>query len=82
MVLHEKLGTKAKRKDKGKPFVEQVSGDDFQRKSEKWVHIDRIIDREQDIYKELVTDPKTGEIIHKCEEPLSKHQGHGSAKGK
>lgn len=38
-----------------------------------------IRDRENDYYFERVTSP-TGEVIHFCEEPLSKHQGHGSAK--
>ena len=39
-----------------------------------------VIDRENDLYKEVVTDPDTGKIIHQCEEPLSEHVGHGSAK--
>lgn len=42
---------------------------------------ERLIDRGNDIYKEEVIDPTTGEVIHRCEEPLSKHRGHGSAKG-
>lgn len=33
-----------------------------------------------DWYSERVKDEKTGQIIHQCDEPLSKHQGHGSAK--
>lgn len=52
-----------------------------QRKSDgKWMNKGRIIDRDNDKYKEVVTDPVTGEIIRKCDEPLSTHQGHGSAK--
>ncbi len=34
-----------------------------------------------DWYSEKVTVCKSGEVIHQCEEPLSQHQGHGSAKG-
>jgi hypothetical protein len=71
---------KAKRQGKGKPFIEQVTGAEFQAKTDKNAHLDRVIDREHDIYKEVVTDSKTGEIIHQCEEPLSKHQGHGNLK--
>src|SRR5690554_5554839 len=42
----------------------------------------RIIDKENDNYQELVVINETGEIKHKCNEPLSEHQGHGSAKDK
>lgn len=41
---------------------------------------ERLIDWGNDRYKEVVTDPETGIIVHHCEEPLSKHRGHGSAK--
>jgi len=33
-----------------------------------------------DWYSERVKDKDTGELIHECHEPLSKHQRHGSAK--
>jgi len=42
----------------------------------------RVIDKDQNIYKETIIDPDTNEIIHYCEEPLDKHSGHGSAKPK
>ena len=44
------------------------------------MRLERVIDREKDSYKEIVTDPITGEVTHHCGEPLSKHQGYGSAK--
>jgi len=44
------------------------------------MHLERLIDRENDWYAETVTDPETGEIVHECKEPLSEHQGHGAAK--
>ena len=56
------------------------TGDDLHRKSGKWYKKDRCIDKENDQYKETVVDPETGEVIHHCEEPLSEHHGHGSAK--
>jgi hypothetical protein len=43
---------------------------------------ERVMDRNTDWYSETVTMRDTGEVIHRCEEPLSKHQGHGSAKPK
>lgn len=42
--------------------------------------LERIIDRENDWYEEVVTDPETGEVIHRCAERLSEHTGRGSAK--
>jgi hypothetical protein len=42
----------------------------------------RLIDKDNNVYKETVTDPDTKEIIHKCEEPLNTHVGRGSAKSK
>jgi len=75
-----KLIYKGRRGGKGKPFIFGTIGADLFRKIQKWIHLERVIDRENDYYKEVVRDPSTGEVIHHCEEPLSKHQGHGSAK--
>ena len=80
--IKSKLGMKARRDSGGKPFVEQISGDDLHRKTGNWMKLKRIIDRENDHYHEIVTDPLTGEIVHECEERLSDHKGHGSAKYK
>jgi phage FluMu protein Com len=77
--LREKLRMKG-RDDAGKPFIEQVHGDSLHRKSRKWMKLNRIIDRAKDWYHELVIDPETGETVHECQEPLSQHRGHGSAK--
>jgi hypothetical protein len=43
---------------------------------------ERLIAHEKDEYKEIVTDPESGKEIHRCEEALSKHKGHGSARKK
>lgn len=71
---------KAQRAGKGKPYYEAVVGDDLHRKTGIWMKLERVIDRAKDWYKEVVTEPKTGKFIHRCEEPLSEHRGHGSAK--
>jgi len=42
----------------------------------------RVIDKNNDKYFEQVIDPETGETVHHCEEPLSEHFGHGTAKFK
>lgn len=82
LTVRERMGLKARHGESGKPCLESVSGADLHRKSGKWMHLERVIDREKDEYKEVVKDPDTGTVIHKCEEPLSKHQGHGTAKHK
>ena len=71
---------KGKRPGRKKPFIEERSLPDYSRSRDKFVHLQRTIDRDNDLYSEKVTDYQTGELIHKCEEPLSQHQGHGSAK--
>jgi len=80
LTLRESLGFKAKRQGQGKPYVEGRSGDDLHRKTGKWMKKEQVIDRENDQYAEVVTDPETGIVMHHCKEPLSKHRGHGSAK--
>lgn len=78
----EKLGMKGRHSAGGKPFIEQVSGDDLHRKSGKWMNLRRIIDHKNDLYHEVFTDPETGRVVHECKEPLSKHLGHGADKDK
>lgn len=77
-----KVAAKARNPKPGKPFHEQVTGDDLFKLTGQWNKLRRIIDRARDYYFELITDPKTGKVIRYCEEPLSKHWGRGSAKTK
>ena len=77
---HESLGFKQKRPGYKKPIAEGVSGDEFFREESKWVKKERLIDRQANHYRENVTDPVTGEVIHHCDEQLDQHTGHGSAK--
>ena len=63
-----------------RPIVEMLGGDDFNRKLGKFVKHERVIDREKNWYKERVTDPDTGQVLHECEEPLTDHRGRGSAR--
>ena len=66
----------------GRPFYETKSGADLHRATGRWMERDLVVDRENDRYIERVVDPETGKVIHVCEEPLSEHQGHGTAKKK
>lgn len=72
------LGLKQKRPGHRKPILETVTGDDLFRKTNTWHTIDRVIDRLNDRYYELITDPTTGGVVRHCEEPLSHHVGRGT----
>src|SRR6185312_14392467 len=74
------IGYKGRRSGKGKPFIIGKLGADWSARLRRFVHLERVVDRANDRYKEVVTDPTTGDVIHHCEEPLSQHQNHGSAK--
>ncbi len=83
--LYDSLGAQAK--DPNYPGKRKIRWETFvgwerSNKLQKMVYKTRTIDRANDTYQEIVTDPKTGEIIHHCEEPLSEHFGHGTAKPK
>jgi hypothetical protein len=80
--FHASLGYKAKSQGKGKPHLEGKTGDDLHRKTGKWMFLERVFDHAKNWYKELITDPETGEVVRHCEEPLTDHGGHGSAKRK
>ena len=80
--LPSQIKGKVKKQGVRKPIKEFKVGDDLHHKSGKWHHREMYIDRENNQYKEIVKDKTTGEIIHECMEPLSKHKGHGSAKRK
>ncbi|MEW5802370.1 MAG: hypothetical protein AB1847_09735 [bacterium] len=81
--VYSKLGLRHKRgRVPGRHSYESITGADLHKKTGKWMKIDRVIDRENDFYFEKVIDPKTKKIVHCCQEPLSSHQGHGSAKKK
>src|ERR1051325_5158666 len=70
LQLHEKLGLKQKRAGLKKPILESISGDDLYRVSGKWNKISQVIDRVNNRYKKIVTDPETGKILRYCDEPL------------
>jgi len=82
MSFKKKLRTKGRHSKGGRPFIEQVSDDNLRRKSGEWMKLSRVMDRDNDIYHEVIIDPRTDQIICKCEEPISKHRGYGSAKHK
>ena len=60
--------------------VDEKVGTDWSYEFKKFVEFHRIIDKENDRYYERIVDPDTGDVIREVDEPLSTHQGHGSAK--
>ena len=82
MAVKEKLGMKGRHAGGRKPFIEEVCGDDLHRDSGTWMTLSRVIDRENDMYHEVIKDPVSGIVHHECREPLSVHRGHGAAKPK
>lgn len=73
---------KGKHANENKPFIVQSSGKDLFRKTGQLMDKIMVIDRDHNLYQEIITDPGTGEVIRSCTEPLSEHKGHGSAKKK
>lgn len=69
-------------KSKTKWFIKFMSEPSFTRSLGIWSHRLKVEDKKSDKYLEVVTNPSTGEILHKDEEPLSQHLGHGYAKQK
>jgi len=64
----------------GRWFAKVKAGDEFFHLTQRWHQLFRRIDRDADRYTEQITDAETGEVIKSVEEPLSEHQGYGSAK--
>lgn len=82
-ALHDNLRSKSKDQNfpsKQKCRVKIFTGSDLRKSDSKWMKKEQIIDKDRNYYKEKITDPKTGEIVHHDEGPLSEHQGHGTVK--
>ncbi len=85
-VAEVKAGMRAKArsgqvgKPGGKPWLTTMSEPSWSRDRKKWMHRQKTENRRDDQYMEVVWDPDTGEIVHQCDEPLSEHRGHGSAR--
>lgn len=77
-----KVKEEGKRPSKHRYVIEFEAGDDLHKDSGKWMNKVKVINRREDDYLEVITDPETGEKVHECHEPLRQHQGHGSAKPK
>jgi hypothetical protein len=71
----------SKHRDGGRKVVrEEISGDDFHRKTGRWSIMRRLIDRANDWYEEVFHNRDTGDVIHKKAERLSDHRTGGKPK--
>ena len=80
VVSVPKWRAKGKRHGKGKSFIDQYLKRELYQETGEDRDVQRVIDHEHNIYKEIIRDSKTGRIIRECCEPLDKHVGHGYAK--
>jgi hypothetical protein len=89
LEIHEQVSihehVKGKVKDEAFPSrkkvrAEFITGEEERKSDGQWVKKDRYWNKDKNIYSETVIDPKTGEVIHSCEEPFTEHVGHGAAK--
>jgi hypothetical protein len=79
-AIGSNLGLKARRGGRGKPFMELKQGENFSPIRDRFMHLLQIVDRRNNRYRKLVTDPETGEIVRDVDEPLSEHVGRGDAR--
>ncbi|HET6515412.1 MAG TPA: hypothetical protein VFG09_09665 [Thermodesulfovibrionales bacterium] len=70
------------KKSKDKLRVDSLSGYEHCHRLNKIVEKQKVIDKNNNLYHEKITDPQTKEVIHQCNEKLSDHRGHGQAKHK
>lgn len=67
-------------RSKSKWFVKLISEPVWQYTLKIWAHRFKMEDKKNDRYVEHVVNSQTGEVLHSCDEKLTQHQGHGSAK--
>lgn len=78
--LRQKVKLRERNSKGEKPFRETTLGEELFNKTKEWRQIERIVNRQDDIYYEKITDLETGEVIKEVFEKLSEHQGHGADK--
>lgn len=74
--VHDQV--RLKKRDPDGLYEETVSGADRHRNTGEWRDVQRLVDHRNDWYDEVVRRPD-GEVVREVHEPLSEHQGRGSA---
>jgi Zn finger protein HypA/HybF involved in hydrogenase expression len=76
------VAAKGKSPSRPKPFMEQKAGDSYSSARGKWMRVLQVVDRRNNRYRKLVTDPETGEVLRDVDKPLTEHVGRGDARKK
>lgn len=79
--LHDRVSGKVKKNGYKRPTIELKKGDELYKALQEWRDVERIVDRSNDSYKEIIKD-KRGNVVKLVTEPLRKHTGRGYAKPK
>lgn len=79
---HEMTRLQERSSERRKWIRDLKIGHELWRDAGRWTQKYRFADRASDEYVEHIFDLETGEVIRSVREPLSKHQGHGSAKAR
>ncbi len=80
LFIGESMRGKVRHEGGGRPHIEVKTETEVYRETGEVRHVERSLDREKDLYQETITNPKTGQVVTKVKEPLTDHQGHGSAR--
>jgi hypothetical protein len=80
LTLYQCVTIKQKRPGFKKPIQEQTTGAVLTKSSGRFNNKVQIFDRLNDWYYECITEPETGNILYKRDEPLSHHYGRGTAR--
>jgi hypothetical protein len=67
-------------KSKSKWFAKVWSKVELFKLLDRYHKLERSLNKRTDEYHEVIHDAESGELIREVHEPLSEHQGHGSAK--
>ncbi|GAA0913339.1 hypothetical protein GCM10009552_29170 [Rothia nasimurium] len=81
-VIGYRMRDGTRRGKKNRDSVKYTKRLSFFRETKEWHYVERTLDRKLDLYHEFITCRETGRVVRDICEPLSKHQGHGSAKVK
>lgn len=80
VVVHSTLSMEGREAGGKRPFIEAKVGDDLFKETGEWNQIEQVVDRRSNRYRKRIVDPRTGKVLRNTDEPLTQHQGYGSAK--
>jgi len=79
-IVKGKIWRSGMSKAKGLLAIVQLAFRSQRNRNGLLVRHERLIDRRANRYFEQVSAYDSGEVIHHCDEPLTEHRGHGTAR--